>query len=78
MSAEVPISPPSESAEKRQSMISDVTSGNSALSAPDSDIEFAVRDSIPMANAVEEAQGGSCHDEIQQEVTELPEKPSSI
>jgi hypothetical protein len=78
VSDEVPISPPSESADKRQSTISDATSGNSALSAPDSDIEFAVRDSIPMANAVEEAQGGPCHDEIQQEVTELPEKPSSI
>lgn len=73
VSDEVPISPPSESADKRQSTISDATSGNSALSAPDSDIEFAVRDSIPMANAVEEAQGVSCHDEIQQEVTELPE-----
>lgn len=78
VSDEVPISPPSESADKRQGTISDATSGNSALSAPDSDIEFAVRDSIPMANAVEEARGSSCHDEIQQEVTELPKKPSSI
>jgi serine/arginine repetitive matrix protein 2 len=78
VSDEVPISPPSGGADKRQSTVSDATSGNPALSAPDSDIEFAVRDSIRMANAVEETQGGSCHDEIQHEVTELPEKPSSI